>query len=1379
MPEQHEANSLLPDLPLSPSIDHRPSLPARAAPTAEPVARLAIHSLQLNNFKSYGGTVCVGPFHKNFSAIVGPNGSGKSNVIDAMLFVFGRPAKHLRHSKLAELLHNSATYPNVSSATVTVYFHEIVDTGDGDDDYTVLTNSAFSVARTAYRNNTSKYFVSGREVKRKEVVDLLKSKGVDLDNNRFLILQGEVEQISLMKPKSINAHDTGLLEYLEDIIGSNRHIADINRTAADVEALNEERGHKLQRVKAAEQERDALESAKNEAEDYLDKERDLMNKKVKLNRCGQAETSESLAKHRDEHAQAKAKVDGFKAEVQEKETAVTELEKTFKVTQKQETAAVKVLNNAKEAYAEFERKDIKLREDMKALKANHKKMHATAEREGDRIEENDKKLKMYEKEKGVAERAITTAEEEMAEAQAAFDKTRDKAKQLTQPIRAELEQKQKEQLPFSQAINEARKTLQVNQAELTILDDKLSAPAKSLSDAHETLHALQTEDLPQATDKLNSLTAQCDAQKQQAAQLYDDVAKRRTDLASMSDKCSAMRRRIEQARAAREFANTRSRLHSAVLTAARNKRLHGVVGRLGDLASIDDRYATAVSAAAGANLDCIVVHTADNAQACIQFLRTENLGRATFIILEKVHYLQQSIEAGRRNTNWQGRRLFDFLDIPNEQNYTALYYALRDTLVADNLEEARRMAFTPQRNNRVVTLAGELIEATGAMTGGGKGPTTKYRLGDGSNGRSTGDSDNNELSDNEFRKLCDDTERMRQDIQHGHRDIDRLEQDKRQAEAQVERLQVEISKCNAEVTSLHSRIATMNDQTIPALQRAADERAALVQAGKCADTKRRMQLDKKVKESETKLRDAKAACTDIERDIAALQERIIKAGGSQLDSAKKKLENQRKHLSELKSNAATAKSRMAAAKKAKGKALHAKETAEKGVEEMETDLAAKKTESEDMLEEAVVVTEQIKEAEGVHQEWAEKLEVIQKDFAEVKGSLKSLRRKEVSLIEAADALKRAVNQDGQYLKALKKQEKGLQAKLKKLSLSSLVAPPLAGSVAAADAAQEEEDGDDVELVDDMQGVEDNEEGGDQIDVVEEDSNTGGADGDDEIQPAQNADNNNKDAEAEDGPSDQNKQAKKDKSAEHSSPWLLSPADKQRMETEVAALESELAGLSPNVGAIAEYATKDREYGAQVHGLDGVTARRDAARRECDRLRKARLDEFMSGFSVITLKLKELYQMITLGGDAELELVDSLDPFSEGIVFSVRPPKKSWKNICNLSGGEKTLSSLALVFALHHFKPTPLYFLDEIDAALDFKNVSIVGNYVKERTKDAQFIIISLRNNMFELADRLVGIYKTNHTTKSVTVNPNAFQMPAVGAAGGEMTMATHIEQTTS
>lgn len=84
---------------------------------------------------------------------------------------------------------------------------------------------------------------------------------------------------------------------------------------------------------------------------------------------------------------------------------------------------------------------------------------------------------------------------------------------------------------------------------------------------------------------------------------------------------------------------------------------------------------------------------------------------------------------------------------------------------------------------------------------------------------------------------------------------------------------------------------------------------------------------------------------------------------------------------------------------------------------------------------------------------------------------------------------------------------------------------------------------------------------------------------------------------------------------------------------------------------------------------------------------------------------------------------------------------------------QTLSSLALVFALHHYKPTPLYVMDEIDAALDFRNVSIVASYIKERTKNAQFIVISLRNNMFELASRLVGVYKVNHMVCVISLVP--------------------------
>jgi structural maintenance of chromosome 4 len=230
---------------------------------------------------------------------------------------------------------------------------------------------------------------------------------------------------------------------------------------------------------------------------------------------------------------------------------------------------------------------------------------------------------------------------------------------------------------------------------------------------------------------------------------------------------------------------------------------------------------------------------------------------------------------------------------------------------------------------------------------------------------------------------------------------------------------------------------------------------------------------------------------------------------------------------------------------------------------------------------------------------------------------------------------------------------------------------------------------------------------------------------------------------------------------------LAPVNRPDAHARMLQLEANLKNMKPNLQSIQEFRRADAEHREKLGEYDEVNNKREDMRRKVEDLRRARHDEFMTGFSVISMKLKEMYQMITLGGDAELELVDTLDPFSEGISFSVRPPKKSWKQITNLSGGEKTLASLSLVFALHHFRPTPLYFMDEIDAALDFRNVSIIANYIKERTRDAQFIVISLRNHMFELADLLVGIYKTNDQSKSVAINPTAFEVkkpPAMGPA---------------
>ena len=134
--------------------------------------------------------------------------------------------------------------------------------------------------------------------------------------------------------------------------------------------------------------------------------------------------------------------------------------------------------------------------------------------------------------------------------------------------------------------------------------------------------------------------------------------------------------------------------------------------------------------------------------------------------------------------------------------------------------------------------------------------------------------------------------------------------------------------------------------------------------------------------------------------------------------------------------------------------------------------------------------------------------------------------------------------------------------------------------------------------------------------------------------------------------------------------------------QITLLQQTLDSIKPNFSSLERWFQKDREYTKRSQELAQISQTRDSKRLEYDSLKGRRLQEFMDGFTEITMKLKEIYQMITLGGDAELEIVDSLDPFSEGIVFSVRPPKKSWKNISNLSGGEKVVTALHYELTSH-------------------------------------------------------------------------------------------------
>jgi len=117
----------------------------------------------------------------------------------------------------------------------------------------------------------------------------------------------------------------------------------------------------------------------------------------------------------------------------------------------------------------------------------------------------------------------------------------------------------------------------------------------------------------------------------------------------------------------------------------------------------------------------------------------------------------------------------------------------------------------------------------------------------------------------------------------------------------------------------------------------------------------------------------------------------------------------------------------------------------------------------------------------------------------------------------------------------------------------------------------------------------------------------------------------------------------------------------------------------------------------------------------------------------------------------LSLDDSEEPYNGGIKFTAMPPMKRYRDMEYLSGGEKTIAALALLFAIHSFHPAPFFVMDEVDAALDNINVLKLCNYIKHRSADFQCIVISLKDTFYEQSNGLVGICRDVSTNSSRTL----------------------------
>ena len=132
-------------------------------------------------------------------------------------------------------------------------------------------------------------------------------------------------------------------------------------------------------------------------------------------------------------------------------------------------------------------------------------------------------------------------------------------------------------------------------------------------------------------------------------------------------------------------------------------------------------------------------------------------------------------------------------------------------------------------------------------------------------------------------------------------------------------------------------------------------------------------------------------------------------------------------------------------------------------------------------------------------------------------------------------------------------------------------------------------------------------------------------------------------------------------------------------------------------------------------------------------------QFTEKFADIQKQFDKVFRELFRGGKGTLELVEEEDVLEAGITINAQPPGKKLGNMMQLSGGEKALTAIALLFAIQNLKPSPFCLLDEIEAALDDSNVKRYAKYLHKLTKNTQFIVITHRKGTMEAADVLYGI----------------------------------------
>mmetsp|Transcript_66287 Transcript_66287/g.138163 ORF Transcript_66287/g.138163 Transcript_66287/m.138163 type:complete len:1268 (-) Transcript_66287:281-4084(-) len=1136
--------------------------------------------------------------------------------------------------------------------------------------------------RTITVRDSSEYRVDGKKVDEKEYQKMLKSVGLLVKSRNFLVFQNEVESVAQKSPKQ-------LTELIERISGS-------EECKKDYEELQESKGAAAQSAVAVykrsllvsnekkqckEQVKEATTYEKLQAEALDLKSKrylfDLFQIEKKLASCAQ-ETEKHAAKLEDCNANCKAV--GKAAD--KKAKAKAEKQKSWASFDQRVEQCEKTIKS-------IQHKDILKFET--EISSRKKDLASLAES----VSANQEKLKETDKKVASDKKVLETLD---AELKNETDKAKSNEIQLGgQQLSRYNTLKQSARAKTHKAKEALEKTERANDENLREIQ-KMEGDLERLRQRKETLES-KVKDDGSLKEKHNKDFQSFTEDRHKLVSEISDLDKRLKEemqtRKALTDKDEAFQSQLGDARAGVQHnhreAQTRERLEYLC------QSFPGVRGRVIDLCKVRQRqYELAVTVVMESNMDAVVVDKEETAKRCIEHLRDKKAPPMTFLPLDSIN----AKPPDERLRMIPGAKLaVDIIDFDPAVE-KAMWYATGNTVVVPTLEDAKRLAYSSQHSGlrcKVVSAADAcLISKSGAMTGGDTSQLTSKAQ---------------RWQANEIDKLTEkwqanskDLQMVRANIETMQRDLSLLERKKHDvdhklqtAKRQKDGFETDFKTRNKEIEVLKKQIEESGPK-ITQVRQAIDARNAQLQRDRAAFATINEEIFKEF-------------CAEL--NISSIEEY---EGGT----LKQQRERQER-LNELTAQVAKMASKIEKAlngynslKQKNEDKLKEAEKLEKEVEELQSKDAASRQKLREAME---AKSEEVRQRNQVKEE----IDEIEKELKEIQTVLKTTQEERDTVLKLVERAEANIDKYSAQRASVLEQCEMEEVKLPKKREAG-------ESQATGDGEGGEGDGEGAEQ---QEAAEEGEEFPDSMDVD---------DGAVHSQIAKEA-------------RDQIAQARLDYTKlprEHRKEMGDKEQDRVRneLDEQQKKIQDTMEGMNPNMKAFEQLKEVEGRFNeVQTEMLEAKQRSQDLAK-QFEEVKQKRCELFNDCFDHVKNCIDKVYKELTsdptkveqsVGGSAYLTLNNQEEPYLDGIKYDTIPPGKRFMDMTHLSGGEKTVAALALLFSINSFYPAPFIVLDEVDAALDARNVAKVTRYISQRSAEQQCVIISLKERFYEKADGLVGI----------------------------------------